>query len=484
MNYSKVIKNYILNTLYQILVLIVPLITTPYISRVLGASNVGIYQFTQSVATYFVLISAVGTTLYGQREIAYLQNDIEKRTQTFWEIEIFRSISVLLCTILYIFIFCIHGQYYKMYTILLIEVIANAIDISWLFIGLEDFKVTIIRNSIVRLTGILFVFLFVKTSNDLIIYTYCVTVPILIGNISLWFGLKKYLCKINLNKHDLLQGIKKRLKSVFALFLPQVAINVYTVLDKIMIGIFATDLDQVGYYSQAQKIMQLVLTIVASLGTVMLPAMSSAYAKGNSASMINGIKKSFRFTFFLSSALMFGICSIAYRFVPIFFGNGYDLVFPLIIIISPILLIIGVSNVIGRQFLLPTNQQKQFTISIIAGAGLNLSLNIILIHFWNAIGASIATVFAELTVTLVQCWFVRKQISVGECMKPCLKYIVMGFFMFIIVFIVGIFLPDNSIISLSIMIICGIAVYIAELFVTKDSMAEMAIRILKNRFCR
>ena len=251
-------------------------------------------------------------------------------------------------------------------------------------------------------------------------------------------------------------------------------------LDKTMIGLCGSGMDQVGFYTNAQKIVKVVLTIVTALGTVMLPAMSSAFAEGKKNEIVKSIELAFRFIFLLAFALFFGLIAISKRFVPLFFGDGYDLVVPLIIVISPILIIIGVSNVIGKQFLLPTKQQGAYTISIIAGAGVNFILNIILIHFFDAIGASIATVIAELVVALVQMWHVRKQLPLRVCLKPFWRYLIEGFIMFLVVWGIGKILP-SGIVSLFVMIFVGISVYILELTITKDRMFQSGIKIIERK---
>lgn len=481
MKNGRLIKNYIYNTLYQILVLIAPLVTTPYVSRVLGVTNIAIYQYSQSIANYFVLIGAVGTTIYGQREIAYLHDKPRERSIVFWEIVTFRLFTTLLCTLFYYFIFCVHGSYAEIYTILTLEVIATAFDISWFFMGIENFKLTVLRNAIIKVTGIVCVFLFVKKPEDLGIYTLCLTAPLLLGNLSLWFSLKQYLVKTDLSFFELIAGIKSRLKPIFVLFLPQVAADVYLLLDKTMIGIFGSHIDQVGYYSQGQKIVKIILMIVTSLGTVMLPAMSAYFAKGDTDGIKRSVQTAFRFIYMLSFALLFGVCAISPRFVPIFYGDGYEPVINLIILISPILVIIATSNVLGKQYLLPTNQQKAYTTSIVVGAVVNFILNMILIHFWDAVGASIATVIAELAVAGTQCWYVRKQLPIKKCLSSGIRYAFYGAIMFVAVRLTGRLLPPGKIWALIVMILTGMVVYIAELLVTRDAMVKMGLNLIRNR---
>lgn len=478
---GKLIKNYIYNTLYQILILIAPLITTPYVSRVLGVTNIGIYNYAQSVATYFVLIGAVGTTLYGQREVAYLQEKPRERSIAFWEIELFRIICVLVCTIIFTLLFWSNGDYYMVYRLMILEIIATAFDISWLFMGMENFKVTVIRNTLIKILGIVGVFLLVKTKDDLNIYTLCISISILIGHLSLWVSIRKYLVKCNVTFREILEGIAHRVKPILVLFLPQIAMDVYMVLDKTMLGLLATNIDEVGYYSQAQKIVKLVLSIITSLGVVMLPSMAALFAKGDN----DGIKKSitiaFRFIYMLSFAILFGLCAIAPVFVPIYFGKGYDPVSFLIILISPILILIATSNVIGKQYLLPTSQQKAFTISIICGACINFVLNLVLIRLWNAVGASIATVIAELAVTVVQCFYVRKQLPIKECLTSGIRYAIYGAIMFVAVRGIWMLVHSSNIVVLVIMIFTGAIVYGAELLITKDPMVKMAIGLVKKK---
>lgn len=480
MGNNKLIRNYIYNTLYQILLLIAPLITTPYVSRVLGVTNIGIYQYVQSIASYFVLIGAVGTTLYGQREIAYLQDDPISRSKAFWEIELFRIAVTVLCTLVYVVVFCSIGQYPSIYLILSLEVLATAFDISWLYMGMEDFRRTVVRNTVIKITGIVLVFLFVKSKNDLGIYAACLTAPIIIGNLSLWLSINKYLVDIRLSLREIATGIGNRIRPIITLFLPQVAMDVYLLLDKTMLGMFASSIDEVGYYSQAQKIVKLTLTIVTSLGTVMLPTMSSAFARGDTKGIVKSIKTAFSFIYMLSFALLFGLCAIASEFVPVFFGDGYEPVSRLIVVISPILVIIATSNVIGKQYLLPTNHQTAFTISVTAGALANFILNLILIRFLNAMGASIATVLAELSVTIVQCLYVRDQLPLKECIKPAAKYCLFGGIMFCFVKLSAIVLNGNGLMTIFIMVLIGMVVYVAELFLTKDIMLGIALNYMKG----
>ena len=470
MGKKSVAKNYIYNVIYQVLVMIIPLITTPYLSRVLGAENIGIYSYTLSITTYFILFGSLGVALYGQREIAYVQDDIKKRSKNFYEILLMRFITLGISLLLFYLTFCLKGEYIIYYKILILEIIANSLDISWFFQGLEEFKKTVIRNTIVKIVSVICIFSLVKTSSDLTKYFIIYVLSTFIGNISLWIYLPKYICKVKINQLKLF----KHLKPTLSLFIPQVATQIYTVLDKTMIGAMVLDKSEVGYYEQAQKIVKLLLTIATSLGTVMIPRMASTYAKGDFEKIKEYMKNSFSFIMLLAFPLMFGIISIVKDFVPLFYGPGYEKVIYLICIISPVIIAIGLSNVIGTQYLMPTKQQKKYTISVIFGAIVNLIFNLILIKYWKSIGASIATVIAEFTVTGVQLYFVRNEIKIKEILKLSYKYFIASLIMFIWSLLVrNIF--NNSILTICTQVAISIIVYFSILLFMKDKFLINAI---------
>lgn len=357
---KSITKNYLYNLTYQILILILPLITTPYLSRVLGAEGIGIYSYTYTIVTYFVLFGSLGVALYGQREIAYAQDNKEKRKKVFFELVIFRFITIAIAVMIYYYFFIRTGTYIVYYKILLFELIAAAFDISWFFQGLEDFKKTVTRNVLVRLISVALIFIMVKTQEDLITYMYIYSLADLLGNLSLWIYLPKYFRGIKIKNVN----IFRQVPAIILLFIPQITNKLYDILDKTMLGNMIFDKTETGYYEQSQKVIRVLLTIVTSLGTVMIPRMANMFANKEKEKINYYMKKSFSFVFLLSFPMIFGIISISKAFVPIFFGPGYEKTAILISIISPIILLMGIANVIGTQYLLPTKRQKEYTISV------------------------------------------------------------------------------------------------------------------------
>ncbi len=461
---KSITKNYLYNLAYQILVMILPIITTPYISRVLGAENIGIYSYTLSISTFFILFGSLGIALYGQREIAYLQNDKKKYSNTFWEILILRCITMTISIIIFYFTFAIGNNNYNLYyKILILELIGNMLDISWFFQGLEEFKKTVLRNTIVKLIALFLTFTLIKTKNDLPIYFVIYVLSVLLGNLSLWLYLPKYLSKVKFTELK----IFRHLKPTIALFIPQIAIQVYTLLDRTMIGTIIADKSEVGYYEQSQKIVKTTLTIITSLGTVMLPRVASTFAEGNNEKINEYMKNSFELVFMLAFPLIFGLISVSDAFVPFFFGEGYDKVIVLIKVICPIILLIGLSNVIGMQYLLPTKKQKEYTLSVLYGAIVNFIFNSLLIPKYGAIGASIGTVIAETTVTGTQIIYTRKDFDYKKILKYTKNYIIASVIMFICLLITRHFIANN-VISVIAQVLVGMIVYALILVIMKD----------------
>ena len=353
--------------------------------------------------------------------------------------------------------------------------LANCFDISWFFQGLEEFKKTVTRNTIVKLISVISIFTFVKDSNDLGIYFGIYVLSNLIGNCSLWVYLPKYLKRLKANQLNVIQHIKPTI----GLFIPQIAVQVYTILDKTMIGSIISDKSEVGYYEQAQKIIKILLTVITSLGTVMMPRIANTFASGEKEKINEYMKKSFNMVFLLAFPMIFGIITVSKAFVPVFFGTGYDKVAILMSVISPIILLIGLSNVTGTQYLLPTKRQKEYTISVVFGAIINLILNACLIWKYGAIGASIGTVLAELTVTSVQIFFTRNDFHWREIIKTAFNYLIASLAMFIVCLIIGKYIERN-IISLIVQVITGGCVYVVVLLILKDNMVMEVLGRVKN----
>ena len=460
---KSIAKNYIYNLIYQMLTIVLPLITTPYLSRVLGAENIGIYGYTLSIVTYFVLFGTLGIAMYGQREIAYVQNDKTKQSKTFWEIVITRFITLAIASVTFYITFCIRGEYTTYYTILLLELLANALDISWYYQGIEDFGKTVIRNLVVKILSLVCIFVFVKTQADLWKYMLIYVLANALGNATMWLYLPKMLQKISLKTLE----FKKHIKPVLSLFVPQIATQIYVVLDKTMIGNITNNMSDVGFYEQAQKIVKTAMLVVTALGTVMNSRIANAFAENKKEDVKKYLMQAFNIVWMLGIPITLGIMAVSSNLVPWFYGEGYEPVIQLLIATSPILLAIGLNNVTGIQYLIQTKQQKNYTISVTIGAIVNVIFNFILINLIGTVGAAISSVLAEFTILGVHFIYMRKDIKILDVLKLSIKYLISGLIMYVIVLNIS-KLISPSILNTFILIAIGAIIYFIILLILKD----------------
>lgn len=474
-NKKSLFQNWIYSLIQQLLTIALPLITTPYLSRVLGANQIGTYGYTTSIATYFILFGTLGISMYGQREIAYRQDDFNKKSKLFWEMIILRLFSLSISFILYFILFCRINEFSLFYKILLLEIIANYFDINWFFQGIEEFDKTVIRNIIVKILGIICIFIFVKTPNDLPIYLLIYALSVLIGNLSLWFYIPKYVKKVSLKDMKL----SKHILPIIILFLPQVAIQVYTVLDKTMIGAITNDMSLVGFYEQAQKIVKTTLCIVGALQLVMNSRIAEAFSKKNNNKIISELEKSFSYVFLLAVPATFGLIAIAHLFVPWFYGDGYNDVINVIKWLSPIVIVIGLSGVTGIQYLVQTKNTKHYAISVFLGCIINMILNFILIRRYALIGAIIASIVAEISVLIYQLIVIRKVYKVTKIIRLSWKYLLSSIIMFLVLSYTN-SLVESTMVGTIIQFIIGGSIYFISLIILKETLVFSLINKLKN----
>ena len=461
-------KNYIYNLIYQLFLLIVPIFVTPYVARILSSDGTGIYAYGYSIVTYFTVLSALGFNIYGQRAIAKVQNDKYKQTVLLCEIFIARLVPTVLSALLYLCLnyFNVFGDIYQNVIYLLaFNIIASAFDISFYFQGLEEFGKIAFANVFVKIFSIISIFIFVKQGSDLWIYTLIQSLTLLISNVCLFVFLKNKLVKIRFSDvHPM-----KHFVPSFILFIPTIATTLYTSLDKTMIGVITGNPTENGNYEYADKIVKMGLTVVASLGTIMISRNSALIETNNINGFKKNVNKTLRFVFAAAIPITLGIISVSDNFIPWYLGDGYDKASTLLKILSPLVFIIGISNVLGLQCLIPKGEDKKYTIAIFSGVFVNLILNFVFIYFFGSIGAAISTIFAELTVTSVMLFYTRKYIDFKLLMVETWKYILSGIIMLAICLIESYFLK-SSIPNTLIIVFSGAITYFGMLFILRDSL--------------
>lgn len=467
----KVFKNYLYNVGYQLLVIIVPLITTPYINRVLGPYGVGINTYTNTIIQYFILFGGMGIALYGNRQIAYVRDNPFEKAKTFWEIQTIHVVGILGASIVF-YIYLLLFAHYKWYMIVqFINLIAAAFDVSWFFQGIEDFKVTVLRNTVVKIISIILVFTCIHNSKQTATYIFIYALASLIGNLTLWPSLKKEL-KFKFRFSDL--RLKRHIVPTLELFIPEVAVQIYQTLNKTILGLIVST-NSAGFYFNSDTIIKMLLGLVTAFSSVMLPHIANQYSQKK----IENIKRVTYLTYNImtgvSLALVFGIAAISLKFAPIFFGRSFNAVGPALLMESPVIYFAGMSNILGAQYLIPTNQTNAYSLSLIIGAIGSIICNFLLIPIFHLSGAIVSTVIAEFLVYIYQLYFVvsHKQLRARTIFEGSLKYLLAGITMFVCVFAID-RKTGNSIMWIAIEIIVGIIIYIMMLVVLRTRIALLA----------
>lgn len=472
----KVIKNYLYNASYQILNLLIPLITVPYISRVLGAHDVGINEYTNSWVTFFYLMGQMGITLYGNREVAYHRDDLYERSRTFWGVEALQLLTVSASLIAYLVAVFLFSTTFKQYFLLQgIWIIATGLDVSWYFMGLENFKVTVVRNTFVRLISIVLIFTVIKDTGDLGKYIAILGGTQLVGNLTLWPYLKDNVVWVKVSKWHPFRHFYPAL----LLFIPTITTQVYLVLNRLMLGRMSTQV-ALGNFGQADKIVKFVLAIVTATGTVMLPHVANKFAKGDVKGVRNSLYASFNFVSAISVPMMFGLMAISVKFAPWFLGPDFELAGRIMFLEAPIIVLIAWSNVTGTQYLMPVNRVKEYTTSVTVGAVSNIVFNLFLIEGWGANGAAVATVLSEFLVSATQIAMIRGTIKRRKLFREQWKYFLCGFLMYLVVNRIC-FIINMTVANLCLEVVVGIIVYFLGLLLTRASIIGEAQKLLNNK---
>lgn len=471
-------KNYLYNVMYQILAFIVPLVTTPYVSRVLGATGIGDYNYTVGIVTYFGLIAATGTTSFGNREIAKHQDDSREYSKLFWEIWFFRLACTMIALVSYLlFISFFLKEYRYLFLIQLFTVGSWVADVSWFCQGMENFKVTALRNVFIKIFGTVLVFLLVKNRNDLWIYTMIYSVTVLLGNISMWGFVAKRVCRIPIRElHPF-----KHTKGIIELFIPVIAIQIYTVLDKTMLGTLGNT-TEVGYYAQADKIVTLALTIISSFIAVLLPRIAALYAGGQKIQLERFINKALNYIFLLSLPMMTGCFMLIDEFVPVFFGDGYEPVVQVIQMLSILYVVLSLGRLFGT-LLIAEDKQNRYTMAVTIASIVNFGLNFAFLKFtsFGALGVSIASVSAECVATTIQFYYIRDIVSIDSLFKSLKTYTYPTIIMTLVLIALRMLLKSNVFMML-IQVVIGIVIYFGILIIKKDQIVCTAIQQLIKRF--
>ena len=459
MKKSRAFTNFIYNSAYHIFAILIPLITTPYVSRKLGAGGIGEYSYAYSVASYFALFITLGLANYGNRTIAFARGKGKNLSKEFWSIYLFQLLIGVIVNAIYL-IYCFSFSANPQISLLiLLYLISVGVDITWFFWGLENFKLTVTRDFIIKIFTTACIFIFIRDADDVWKYTLILSGGSFLSQALLWTSLRKYIHWEKPSQAEIRQHIKPNL----ILFVPSVAVSFYKIMDKIMLGVMSSRIE-VGYYHSCERVLQVPMALVTSLGTVMQPRMSNLISEDVEEDYLASLmRKSVALALFLSTSIGFGIMTVSKEFVPIFYGNGFEKCTALFLILLPSCIFLSFTNVFKSQYMVPNKLDKEYTLALFTGAAVNLLLNLLLIPHIDSVGAAWGTLFAEISVTIVITVIMHRTVNVWHYYKTALPFIISGLIMFLTCR--GIQFEMDAISGLLIKVVVSAVVYLATLFI-------------------
>lgn len=468
--------NYILNLINTGTQMLFPLITFPYVCRVIEADGIGQINFFQSIISYISLFTCLGIPMYAIREIARDRSDVVQMNRTAMEILLLHSMLTLVGYAI-VAILCLTVPQIQvnipLFLILSLTIFFTAIGCEWFYQGIEDFKYITIRGLIIKTVSVVLLFIFVKSKTDLLYYGCYTVFGVLGGNIFNFFRLRKYIHRENIIFSEL--HIKRHIKPVLKVFSFSVVTSIYLQLNTVLLGFLKSAL-AVGYFAAATKVMQMLLTMSACLGSVMMPRASHLIAENKEDEFNRLIQKSYDFTLAIALPMTIGLIFCAPSLITALCGVKFEHSILPSQIIAPIILMVAISNVFGIQVLFPKGKINIVTLCCGIGAVADLILNLCLIPFFSYIGTSIAYLGAEVATTVSMYFIGRRYIPIIYFKKSHLTYalgcIVMAFALY------GISLLQLP--TLTILLLqgcCGVLAYFIILCICKD---EMLVQILSK----
>lgn len=469
---KKLKSNIVFNAITQLIVVLVPLITAPYVARKLNVELIGNYNYCYSIISIFALFANVGISTTGVSFVGKSKNNRKELSKTFYELMIVRLLFTFITIIIFLIFLFFTNEYKIYYLILSLNIVSTFLDITWFFQGLEDFKIVFIRTILVRIILLVAVFLFVSSESDIYAYIWINVLSLLIPNILLYPSLKNKIIKVPLYE---LEPFKK-ISIILKFFLPAVAYTLYSIVDKTMIKFITGGTVEVGYYEQAYKIAFVGVTLISVFSTVFSSRISGL-------SDDNEIKKlhvlSLDIIIFVSVLLFIGLFFLSDYFVPLYYGDGYEGSIRILKLFSVLPFVMGISNFVSYQYFIPKLITKPSIIIITGAIFINIALNCIFIRYYGGFGAALATLLSESFISISYLLFYNKYNRLYKLLKATWKYFICLVIDFIVFLFFTSFLQCNSFLKFVLYIISICATYIILLIILRE---EKTIYLLKYLF--
>lgn len=475
---KSLLKNALFNVVYKLANILFPLITTVYISHVLTAFGVGRVGVAQNIAQYFVLIAPLGIINYGTREIAKRRDSKKDTNKLFSELFVINLISTLICSLLY-YTLIFSGAYFEeernLYCVTGLLIIFNIINVDWYYQGQEEYVYISIRSIIVKLLSLIFIFLFVKSPSDYIIYALIYVFGIAGNYLFNVFNLVKEGIKLEFK--ELHYSI--HLKAIFILLCSSIAIELYTLVDTTMLGVFCSD-DVVGFYTNSVKLDRIVVGLISSIGMILLPRLSYCIKNGDIDTCNNILSKIVMIMAYLAIPCGIGLLLLADIVVPVFFGESFMPAITTVRIGTILIYILAFSNLFGSQVLLSFNQERKLLLCTIIGAVINILANLILIPKLEQNGAIVASVMSELIVMLLSLKFALYYVKINTERVFWYKTLI-GTFVMCFGVLLAKSIINNGVLCIVVSSIVGASIYLGTSWIIKNPIIPIAQNVIKRR---
>ncbi len=471
-------KNAFYSVLKVFLSLFFPLITFPYASRILLPEGIGKVNFANSIISYFIMIASLGIGGYATREAAKIRDDKKALTKLFKEII---TINLVCCVIAYILFFLSlflipkFNAYHNLLLICSIKILFSVIGIDWVFTANEEFKYITIRSFFIQVFSLIYLFIFVKTKDDLIHYAVFGILTAVGCNLFNFFFVGKYL---DFSYKPVLE-IKKHLKAIIVFFGMTIVTSIYTMLDTTMLGFLSND-NQIGYYAASTKLSHMVLSMLTAITSVLLPRLTNYAQKKDNNSFNELVNKSANILILLSIPMTFGLMFLSKSLIILLSGEKYLPAIPAMRILSPLLIVISFGSLAGVQILPAIGKEKISFYSYIAGALTNITLNSILIPKYGAIGAAIGTISAETVVTTIQVFYTRKYIFTKDFFVTFIHTLISALIMTVFILIIEAKI-NIIILQLLVSFMTGIIIYSLMLLIFRNKFFILYFQKLLNK---
>ncbi|GAJ26269.1 membrane protein [Liquorilactobacillus sucicola DSM 21376 = JCM 15457] len=472
---KKIFKNFLYQATYQLLLIILPFVTIPIVSNALGVKGIGIYNYVNSIITYFTLVAGLGLANYGIREIASVRENKNLLNKKFSELLQFNIIISLFVTAFFVFFVLVLSRYQVYFLIAGLSIIACVFDISWFFAGIEDFKVVTLSNFAIKLISLFLIVVFVNSTDDLFKYLFIQAASSVISNVLMFLFLKG---KVKLVKVTLGE-VFSHFKPAVNYFYGNVAITLYTTLSKTFLGLMVS-VAIVGLYSNSIQLTSIVVVIITTLDTVLMPRLTYLFESNNFAKMISVIEQTFHVQLFFSIPAMCGLIAINNKLIPWFFGKSFSYLTYTVPALAPLVVIIPLGTSVMRQYLMPKNEFRKFNFSVYVGAIIGVTTNLMLIPIFKIWGAVIASLLAEVAVTYLRLRYLFSETSFTFSKKKIAGYVFSGIVMGVAIYTLTAKMPSVAMTTLIQIILGGIIYCILTLFLRVNPLIQIFKDVFKK----